>query len=66
MKVYPYGLLDFVDKERGVTLRFLNPRNLILYVEIEKIIGWYIAKDPTASKSQSVSELKAQVTSGIA
>ena len=33
-RYYPYGMLDFVDKVRGITVRFLNPRNIIIYIEI--------------------------------
>lgn len=65
-RVYPYGMLDFIDEARGVTLRFLNPKNLIIYVEIERLFGWFTAENPNADKSQSITDLKNTLVKEIA
>ena len=59
-------MLDFLDKERGVTLRFLNPRNVIIYIEIEKLFKWYLTSNPSADKNQSISKLKEELEAEIA
>ena len=59
-------MLDFMDKLKGVTLRFLNPKNVIIYIELEKLFKWYLTSNPNADKNQSIAKLKDTLETEIA
>ena len=39
----PFGIIDFIDTQKGLTYRFVNPGNFKLYVE-EEVYAAYVAK----------------------
>mgnify|MGYP000527759381 CR=1 FL=1 len=38
-------MVDFYYAEKGVTIRFLNPDNIVIYIEVKQFLTWFYGPD---------------------